>query len=179
MKHIDFRQKEKSLLAGFCRPIEKINCKWSQAFTLTELLISIVILGILVTIALPNYLSQVNRTRQNEAASTVSQIQTSIAAYADEFGVLPKNWAELSQISAVMTSDGPAENSDFRVISLAGGYYEVEVTKDQNNGNLFIISAARSETPDLNVIACINLINGASGINQGVPNEPASAPNCG
>ncbi|WP_255440112.1 type IV pilin protein [Synechococcus sp. MEDNS5] len=150
---------------------------WSSAgFTLTEVMVVTALVGILSSVALPNYLNQVNRTRQNEAASTIAQIQTTIASYADEFGVLPTSWAELNDTSAVMTDDGPATQDNFQAITLAGGYYDVAIS---NTDNLFTITAIREDEPNLNVIACVNLTNGASGINQGTQTAAASAPNCG
>ena len=145
-------------------------------FTMIEVMITTAIVGILSSIALPNYINQVNRTRQNEAASTISQIQTTIASYADEFGVLPTSWSELNDTSAVMTDNGPAFSDNFDQITLAGGYYDVVIS---NNDNLFTITATREDEPNLNVIACVNLTNGASGINQGTQNATALAPNCG
>lgn len=145
-------------------------------FTLSEVMVTIVIVGILSSIALPSYVNQVNRSRQNEAASTISQIQTTIASYADEFGVLPTSWSELNDTSAVMTDNGPAFSDNFDQITLAGGYYDVVIS---NNDNLFTITATREDEPNLNVIACVNLTNGASGINQGTQNATALAPNCG
>ena len=147
-----------------------------KAFTLTEVLITIGIVGILSSLALPNYLNQVNRSRQNEAVSTIAQIQTTIAAYADEFGVLPTSWADLNDTSAVMTINGPATSNNFQAITLAGGYYDVAII---NTNNLFTITATRDEAPNLNIIACVNLSNGASGINQGTKDTAATAPNCG
>jgi prepilin-type N-terminal cleavage/methylation domain-containing protein len=147
-----------------------------SGFTLPEVLITITIVGILNSIALPNYLNQVNRTRQNETAATVAQIQTTIASYTDEFGVLPSSWAELNDTSAVMTDDGPATANNFESITLAGGHYDVDIS---NIDNLFTITATRDETPNLNIIACLNLSNGASGINQGTQAAAATAPNCG
>ena len=147
-----------------------------NGFTLTEMMITIVIVGILSSAALPNYLNQVNRTRQREAASTISQIQTTIASYADEFGVLPESWAELNETSAVMTDNGPATSKNFQAITLAGGYYDVVIN---NTNNLFTITASRDDEPNLNIVACVNLTNGASGINQGTKTAAASAPNCG
>ena len=147
-----------------------------RGFSLAELLITTAIIGILSSIALPNYLNQVNRSRQNEAASTISQIQTTIASYADEFGVLPESWAELNETSAVMTDNGPATSKNFQAITLAGGYYDVVIN---NTDNLFTITASRDDEPNLNIVACVNLTNGASGINQGTKTAAASAPNCG
>ena len=148
----------------------------SKGFTLTEVLTMILIVGILSSVALPNYVNQVNRSRQNKAASAISQIQTTIASYADEFGVLPESWSELNDTSAVMTDVGPAIKDDFGKITLAGGYYDVAIG---NTDNLFIITATRDDEPNLNIVACVNLTNGASGINQGTKDAKASAPNCG
>jgi type IV pilus assembly protein PilA len=149
-----------------------------NGFTLSEIMVTIVIVGILSSIALPSYVNQVNRSRQNEAASTISQIQTTIASYADEFGVLPTSWSELNDTSAVMTDDGPATKDNFEeAITLAGGYYDVKI--DNGNDNLFTITATRDEAPNFNIVACVNLTNGASGINQGTKATAASAPNCG
>ena len=144
--------------------------------TLTEVMITTAIVGILSSIALPNYLNQVNRSRQNEAASTISQIQTTIASYADEFGILPESWAELNDTSAVMTDDGPATKENFQAIKLAGGYYNVSI---DSTDNLFTITATRDDEPNLNIVACVNLTNGASDINKGTNAAAASAPNCG
>ena len=148
----------------------------ASGFTLMEMLVAILIIGILSSIALPNYLNQVNRSRQKEAASAISQIQTTIASYADEFGVLPASWSDLNATSAVMTDDGPATATNFQAITLAGGYYDVVIS---NTSNLFTITATRQETPNLNIVACVNLTNGASGINQGTKDAAASSPNCG
>ena len=134
------------------------------------------LVGILSSVALPNYVNQVNRSRQNEAASTISQIQTTIASYADEFGVLPTSWSELNDTSAVMTDDGPATANTFQAITLAGGYYNVDISKTDN---LFTITATREDEPNLNIISCVNLTNGASAINKGTKGAAASAPNCG
>ena len=154
----------------------KIHSANNDGFTLSEVLVTITIVGILSSIALPNYLNQVNRSRQNEATSTIAQIQTTIASYADEFGVLPTSWADLNDTSAVMTINGPATSNNFQAITLAGGYYDVAII---NTNNLFTITATRDEAPNLNIIACVNLTNGASSINQGTRAAAATAPNCG
>ena len=173
------KTKKRSTNSKYHLAKQAIRLKSSEdGFTLSEIMVTIVIVGILSSVALPNYVNQVNRSRQNEAASTISQIQTTIASYADEFGVLPESWAELNNTSAVMTDDGPATKDNFEeVITLAGGYYDVKI--DNDNDNLFTITATRDEAPNFNIVACVNLTNGASGINQGTKATAASAPNCG
>ena len=147
-----------------------------NGFTLTEMLVTTAMVGILSSIALPNYLNQVNRTRQNEAASTVSQVQTTIAAYADEFGELPTSWNDLNEINAIMTNNGPATQSNFGEITLAGGIYKIYITEKDN---LFTVTATNSDAPKLNVVACLNLTNGASAIKKGNTADSATTTNCG
>ena len=134
------------------------------------------IVGILSSTALPNYLSQVNRSRQNEAAATISQIQTTISTFSDEFGLLPTSWNDLNDINAVMTDNGAATQTNFEEITLAGGFYTASITQ---TGNLFTITATNSEAKKLNVVACLNLTNGASAINKGNASTAATTPNCG
>lgn len=153
-----------------------MHSKYKTGFSLIEVLLTVSILGALTAIALPNYKNHIDRTRQNEAVSSVSHIQTAIAAYADEFGELPTSWAELNDISAIMTTNGPATNNSFQAITLAGGYYQVAIS---NTSNIYTITATNNDEVNLNIIACINLTNGASAINKGSSTSAASSPNCG
>ena len=147
-----------------------------SGFTLSEVMITTAIVGILSSAAIPNYLNQVKRSRQNEAAATISQVQTTIATYSDEFGVLPKSWNDLNDINAVMTDQGPATQSNFGEITLAGGFYKTSISR---TGNLFTVSGTNSKAPNLNIVACLNLTNGASAINKGNSSSAATTPNCG
>ena len=146
-----------------------------RGLSLAELLIAVAIVGLLGAISLPNYVNEVQESRQREAAAILSQIQIAIAAYGDEFGDLPKSWKDLDKINAVMTDNGPAQKDNFGSITLAGGMYNVEVSNKENN---FTISAQRNDKPNLNILACVNLTNGASGMNLGEKNSPALSPNC-
>ena len=159
----------------------KMKPKNPNGFTLTELLVAVGIIGILSSVTVPSYIDQVDQSRQRETASAIAGIQTTIAAYADEFGQLPDSWAELNGISVVMTNNGPATQQDFNSITLPGEYYKARIETNTGNRNLFTIIADHrdKEKPNLNIIACINLNNGASAINQGTKAAAAAAPNCG
>lgn len=133
-------------------------------FTLSECIIVAAIVGILTSVALPSYLNQINRTRQNEAAATIAQIQTSIAAYSDEFGELPENWKDLNDISAIMTKDGSADKENFNAVITPNGYYKIYV---ENNKNEFKVVSTHTENKELYVVGCLNLTNGASSIIKG------------
>ena len=154
----------------------KANKSNTNGFTLPETLAAVAIVGILSTIAVPKSIKQVDRTRQSKAASTIALIQTTIAAYADEYGILPTTWADLNSTSAIMTSSGPATQNDFAPIKLPGENYILNIS---NNKNLFTITGTNPKESNLDVIACINLTNGASAISQGNSTSPATQPNCG
>ena len=83
-------------------------------------MIAVAIIGILGAVALPQYFNQVQKTRQNEAAASLSQIQTTIAAFVDEMGLLPESWNDLNKITPLMTPEGPANQTNFQAINLAG-----------------------------------------------------------
>jgi type IV pilus assembly protein PilA len=155
--------------------LRQLSSADERGLSLAELLIAVAIVGLLGAISLPNYVNEVQESKQREAAAILSQIQIAIAAYGDEFGDLPESWKDLDKINAVMTDAGPAQKEDFSSITLTGGLYNVEVSNTDNN---FSISAQRNDKPNLNILACVNLTNGASGMNLGEKDSPASSPNC-
>lgn len=123
----------------------------AQGFTMPELLASITIVGVLASVAIPNHTSQVRKARQNEAVSKISQIQTSIATYADEFGSLPTSWKELNDTSSIMTTNGPANQNNFEPITLSGSKYEAAI---KNTGNRFTIVAIQPNTQNIESNTC-------------------------
>ena len=144
----------------------------ANGFTLSEIMITVVIVGILSAVALPNYFNQVQRTKQNEAAATLAQIQNTLAAYIDEFNLMPTGWKDLNDIAAIMTTKGPASLTTFNKIVLPGGNYSVHRTDNGEDKNYFEFTATqtskKSDLSKFNVMACIDLENGASDINKGV-----------
>ena len=142
---------------------------------MTELMIAVAIVGTLGAVALPQYFNQVQKTRQNEAAATVAQIQTTIAAFVDEMGLLPVSWNDLNKITPLMTPKGPANQTNFSAINLASAgctesqgnsCYQVDVTeRDQ----IFTLNARskHSDAAAYNVVACLDLRTGATDLKKG------------
>ena len=85
-------------------PYKKID-----GFTLTELLTAVSIVGILTTIALPNYTKQMKQTDLKSCASTLALVQTSTMLFNDEFSTPPRHWADLNSMSPLLTTNGTAK----------------------------------------------------------------------
>jgi type IV pilus assembly protein PilA len=122
-----------------------------NGFTMSELLASIAIVGIASSVAIPSHMGQIEKARQNEATATIAQIQTTIASYSDEFGVLPTSWKELNSTSAIMTTNGPANQTDFEPIVLDGANYTAAIA---NKDNQFTIVAIQPGTQGLSEVIC-------------------------
>ena len=151
--------------------------KRSDGFTLTELLATVSILGILASISLPIFNNQVAKTRQGEAEAVLIQLQISTMAYIDEFMIPPTHWGDLSRISTILTESGPIEASTANAkggealsaeITIPSGKYKIKATPG-NNFLFEAVSQLESHKVEnrFNVIACINTENGASDVIKG------------
>jgi type IV pilus assembly protein PilA len=73
----------------------KFNRIHTQGFTLIELLVSIIIIGVLSSIALPSYLNQAVKARTSEAKMVLGQINRAQQAYRIEKGNFASNLTDL------------------------------------------------------------------------------------
>lgn len=146
----------------------------SSGFSLTELLIAIVIVGILSAVAMPNYFNQVQRSRQSQVVAFIEQMMIRVSAYKDETGANPTLWSELNEVSAIMTDNGVANGAiDITsAIGLPGGNYTLKRSNgNANTNNLYEFIAEDANNPEYSVIACIDLDNGASDLKIGTNNS--------
>jgi prepilin-type N-terminal cleavage/methylation domain-containing protein len=95
-----------------------LNRKNSEkGFTLIELLVVVVIIGILVAIALPTFLTQVNKARQSEARNYVATAGKQTQAYFLERNLLPPSTEEVTGAQGLAGSSNCASNAP-----LVGGF---------------------------------------------------------
>lgn len=66
-----------------------------RGFTLTELLTTVIIIGILVSVALPMYTRTIERSRATEAMSSIKALNDSIYAYYTEKEKCPTRFSQL------------------------------------------------------------------------------------
>ncbi|MEL4898069.1 type IV pilin protein [Crocosphaera sp. Alani8] len=90
------------------------NRRASVGFTLLELIITVLILGILATLAIPSFLSQVGRSRETEAVTSLGTINRIQVAHRYEYG-------EFALIGEI-TPEGINESSSLE-LALKPKYY--------------------------------------------------------
>jgi type IV pilus assembly protein PilA len=146
----------------------KSHSQQVSGFTLTEVLVTVGIIGTLSTLATPSFVNALKSNEQSSAKATVAGIQTIISSYIDETGKIPKSWKEINSISAIMTSNGDgtsrqALKTDFSQITLPGEKYKLEVKPPSGTGTIFTIIASPTNTNGQQYIhACLDISNGAS-----------------
>jgi prepilin-type N-terminal cleavage/methylation domain-containing protein len=145
----------------------------TAGFTLPELLITVSILGILSSVATPAMLKQLDKSRQGEAETLISQLMTQASAFNDEFGKAAESWSDLDEIATITTKDGTANEANFSAITTSSGNYSIATTKT-NNSYVFVATPKDTGSAKYNVIGCMNVATGASqvisGGNQGAAN---------
>jgi prepilin-type N-terminal cleavage/methylation domain-containing protein len=152
-----------------------------NGFTLTEVLITIAIVGLLGSLALPNYLKQLQKTRQSEAVAVISQLKNAIVGYVDENGIHPNSWKELNETTAIMTPTGPASQEDLNWLTVASSgcgesnnnCYKIKITRDSN---YYVLEAKTTQenSANYNAFACVDLKTGASDLRKGTTSKAAS-----
>jgi type IV pilus assembly protein PilA len=83
------------LLAQTLSNIIKQKPKSEQGFTLIELLVTIIIIGVLAALSLPNLLSQIGKARDTELRSTVGTVNRAQQAFHFEHRVFVSSLTDL------------------------------------------------------------------------------------
>lgn len=148
-------------------------------FSLSEVLITVSIVGVLGSIAVPTFHKQYASTCQSQPENIINTLMATTQAYNDEFGMPATSWKDLDKVGTLMTENGPAIGSSFEAVPLTACKYWLEV---EHTGNNYLFSAIRSEakpiepypSDNLNVKGCLNVATGSSKIARGDGDQPAS-----
>ena len=71
--------------------------KEEEGFTLVELIVVVMMIGILSSIAIPQFMTAADKAKQKEATGIVSALVKGATAFQTEYGDLPTDAAELSE----------------------------------------------------------------------------------
>ncbi len=77
-----------------------MNKQMQKGFTLIELMVVIVIIGILAAIAIPSYLDNANRAKITEGINLMSPVKSGVAESYIGAGVMPTNHAQAGLLTS-------------------------------------------------------------------------------
>ncbi len=86
-----------------------------KAYTLTEILVVLVIIGILVLLALPNLLPLITRAKATEAKVQLEHVQLLEKNYFYEHSKYSNNLAEIGFIQEKLTTDSKDGKANYRI----------------------------------------------------------------
>ena len=139
-------------------------------FTLTELLVTVAILGTLSSIAIPNYTNSLNSAKQMEAKATILTLQTAATTFLDENGRNPKGWDDIDSVMPLPTVNGYASGATYSDFTLPTGQYKISTALNNAAGVISFEAVplwGGTYAEDWNVIACINPTTGRSSMKAG------------
>ena len=91
----------------------------NQGFSLSEVLVTVSIIGILSSISFPSYMNQMRRTRQREAEAIISLVIVHTVSHSDEYGMQAEDLDDLDDVTATMTDTGTVPGTTFAKITLS------------------------------------------------------------
>jgi Tfp pilus assembly protein PilE len=158
-----------------------------NGYSITELVITSLIIGTLSSIAYPNYVNSNNNSKLADAKSSVLSIPSIIGAYIDSTGESPKTWEDLSTIAVVMTNNGPATGELTTPITLPNSIYDLSV--EGPTESVYTLTATRVSDKNNNnpgqkqyqyaIKSCFDVSNGASDLRTGTLADIENELNCG
>ena len=95
-----------------------------KAYTLTEILVVLVIIGILILLALPNLLPLITKAKSMEAKTQLNHVQTLEQSYFYEHSKYSKDLTEIGFIQDKLVTDSKDARANYRI----------EITSATNTG---------------------------------------------
>jgi type IV pilus assembly protein PilE len=108
--------------------LKKYSTKKLKAFTLMELLIVLIIIGILVLLALPNLMPLISKAKSTEAQLQLEHVHTLEKSYFYLHSKYSNNLVEISFEPAKLTSQGGNANYQIEVIEATNNAFKARAT---------------------------------------------------
>jgi len=97
----------------------KQNKIWNNqaGFSLTELLVALIIVGLLVVMAMPKFTSVITRTKSTEAKLMLNQIYMLEEAYWDEHDKYSTNLTDIGYMPDKLVTDGGSARYGIKIVA--------------------------------------------------------------
>ena len=99
-----------------------------KAFTLTEVLVVLIIIGILILLALPNLMPLITRAKSTEAKLQLQHVYTLEKNYFYEKSRYSKDLTEISFEQQKLTTDGGQANYRIEIIDASNNSFHARAT---------------------------------------------------
>ncbi len=152
--------------------LRNISQQDANGFTLVELIVVIMMIGILSSIAIPQFMSAANKAKQKEASTIVGSVLRAVGAYYTEYGSTPENIDELTEFArfqecqvedADSDTDGGAKVCKGKIPGLASGADSTSWVSPSGNYECRIAGEVASAGKTLFQITCDPNGSGYSG----------------
>ena len=160
------------------RLIKKYLNKNQQGFTLVELIVVVVIIGILSAIAIPSFQNAGDKAKQKEASVLISSYLKGTQAYFSEYSMLPNYSRDLGQYISVTgcrrnyptyCKSNPARdytNLTSRSWTTPSGYFDIYMETSANKITFRALPVPVYELLGYGISACFNSQTGVLKISE-------------
>src|SRR5580658_10152016 len=97
------------------KPYSTLLQKRLKAYTLTEILVVLVIIGILILLALPNLMPLITKAKTLEAKTQLKHVQTLEQSYFYEHSKYSKDLNEIGFLQDKLVTDGSDGRANYRI----------------------------------------------------------------
>ena len=158
--------------------LSKRKFKSQSAFTLVELIVVVVIIGILSSIAIPSFQNASDKAKQKEASTLIGSYLKAAQAYYTEYGQLAYRASEIGQyVSVSACRYGNAQqcktnnnaiinysNSGTTSFYSPTGNYQIRLERRSNT--MLNIRALPTSASGLGAVGCYSTSTGATKLNE-------------
>ena len=114
------------------------NLDNEEGFTLVELIVVVMMIGILSSIAIPQFMTAADKAKQKEATGIVAALVKAATAYSTEYGSLPPSLAEIEEYAKFQACNA---NNAGGATGLGGQVCKGSTPVQVNTGVSFISSS--------------------------------------